>query len=57
MEMNIITKEKPHLIMFRIILIFFSKSIDTKMLGKPRNKSISDRKLQRNVGKACFTMF
>ena len=42
--------------MFRIILIFFSKSIDTKLLGKPQNKSIGDRKLQRNVRKTCFTM-
>ena len=42
--------------MFCIILIIFSKSIDTKLLGKPRNKSISDRELQRNVRKTCFTM-
>ena len=44
METNITQKEKPYLIMFRIIAIIFLKSIDMKLLRKPRNYGKSDGK-------------
>ena len=49
MEMNIIRKEKPYLIMFRIILIIFWKAIDMKLLRKPRNYGKSDGKWTEKV--------